>query len=153
VKPSESNPFDALELLAHAPLVTGRYQAWKPGDGVPIRSTVGYPQFWRHGPLWHVTGITPYGVFGKVLDDDTARAAYRNRLDHHAEVILASLAEVARRHPGQPVVVLCFEDVHTGQDCHRRWFAEWFEERYGIAVAELPPREEVVGVEPSQLPL
>jgi hypothetical protein len=120
---------------------------------VPIRSTVGYPQFWRHGPLWHVTGITPYGVFGKVLDDDTARAAYRNRLDDHAEVILASLAEVARRHPGQPVVVLCFEDVHTGQDCHRRWFAEWFEERYGIAVAELPPREEVVGVEPSQLPL
>jgi hypothetical protein len=152
VKPSQNNSFEDLELLANAPLVTGRYQSWKRGDGMPIRSTVGYPRFWRHGPLWHVTGITPYGVFGKVLDEETARAAYGQRLDRHAGAILAGLAEVARRHPGQPVVVLCFEDVHAGQVYPRRWFAEWFEERYGIAVAELPSRAEVVDVEPCQRP-
>ncbi len=138
VQPSESNEFDDLELLANAPLVTGRYQSWKPGDGVPIRSTVGYPRFWRHGPLWHATEITPYGVFGKGLDHDTARASYRRRLDRHAGAILVGLSQVARRHPGEPLVVLCFEDVHAGEVCHRRWFAEWFEERYGVAVAELP---------------
>jgi hypothetical protein len=138
VRPSGSHPFDELELLANAPLLTGRYQSWKPGDGVPVRSTVGYPKFWRHGPLLHAIGITPYGVFGKGLDHDTARAAYRQRLDLHAGAILSDLAEIARTHRGQPVVVLCFEDVHAGQICHRRWFAEWFEERYGIAVDELP---------------
>jgi hypothetical protein len=146
VRPSDSNSFDDLELIATAPLVTGRYQSWKPGDGVPIRSTVGYPKFWRHGPLLDATGITPYGVFGKGLDNDTARAAYRERLDRHAGANLAGLGDIARRHRGQPLVVLCFEDVHAGQVCHRRWFAEWFEERYGIAVAELPATQ-------AQLPL
>jgi hypothetical protein len=37
--------------LAGTPLATGRYQSWRPVDGVPIRSTVGEPKFWRHGPL------------------------------------------------------------------------------------------------------
>jgi hypothetical protein len=146
VTPSDGGPVDDLELLATAPPVTGRYQSWKPGDGVPVRSTVGYPRFWRHGPLWHATEITPYGVFGKGLDNDTARAAYRRRLDRHAGAILASLGEITRTHRGQRVVVLCFEDVHAGQVCHRRWFAEWFEEHYGIAVAELPAAQ-------AQLPL
>ena len=25
-------------------IVTGRYQTWQPGDGVPVRTTVGYPR-------------------------------------------------------------------------------------------------------------
>jgi hypothetical protein len=138
VRPSDGDPSADLDLLALAPLVTGRYQSWKPGGGVPIRSTVGYPKFWRHGPLCHVTEITPYGVFGKGLDADTARSLYRKRLDRHAGTIPTRLGEIARRHRGQPVVVLCFEDVFAGEVCHRRWFAEWFEERYGVTVAELP---------------
>ena len=146
MRPSDSNAFDDLELLTDAPLVTGRYQSWKPGDGVPIRSTVGYPRFWRHGPLWQVTEITPYGVFGKGFDAGTARSLYRKRLERHAATIPASLGDITRRHRGRPLVVLCFEDVYAGQVCHRRWFAEWFEERYGIAVAELP-------VAQAQLPL
>jgi hypothetical protein len=138
VTPSESDPLEDLALLAAAPLVTGRYQAWRPDSGVPIRSTVGYPKFWRHGAMPHAKEITPYGVFGKGLDPDTARTAYRKRLDHHAETIVASLADLARRHPGKALCILCFENVHAGEACHRRWFAEWMEERYGIAVAELP---------------
>jgi hypothetical protein len=31
----------------------------------------------------------------------------------------------------------CFEDVHAGQERHRRWHAEWPADRYGIAVPEL----------------
>jgi hypothetical protein len=137
VETSESD----CELLADAPLVTGRYQSWKPGDGVPIRSTVGAPRFWRHGAMPHLREITPYGVFGKGLGHAAARAAYRTRLDQHADAIVASLADLARRHPSQALCVLCFEDVHAGEQCHRRWFASWFEERHGLVVPELPAEQ------------
>jgi hypothetical protein len=140
VKPSESAPVEDLELLADAPLVTSRYQTWQPGDGVPIRSTVGWPRFWRHGPMWHNRDITPYGVFGQHLGEDEARTAYLKRLDRHAEAVVNGLAEVARQHPGEALVVMCFEDVHAGEVCHRRWFAEWFGRRFGIEVPELPAR-------------
>ena len=129
---------DDCELLANAPLVTGRYQSWQPGHGVPIRSTVGAPRFWRHGEMPHLREITPYGVFGKGLDHEAARAAYRTRLDQRGDAIVAGLADLARRHPAQALCVLCFEDVQAGKECHRRWFATWFEERHGIVVPELP---------------
>ena len=45
--------------------MTGRYAKFRPDLGVPIRSTVGYPRFWRHGQLIHARDITPYGVFGR----------------------------------------------------------------------------------------
>jgi hypothetical protein len=128
----------ALELLAAAPLVTGRYGKFNPDLGVPIRSTVGYPRFWRHGPLVHAKEITPYGVFGnRELDDSAQRIAYLARLQDLAVPAVEFLAGVARQHPGQRLVVCCFEDVHAGEECHRRWFADWFESRYGIAVPEL----------------
>jgi hypothetical protein len=127
-----------LELLRRAPLVTGRYQTWKPGEGVPIRSTVGYPRFWRHGPLVHARDITPYGVFGRDdLDGAAAQAAYVTRLDDLGDTVVFNLAAIARDHPGEQLVVLCFENVPAGESCHRRWFAGWMEDRYGLVVPEL----------------
>jgi hypothetical protein len=126
-----------LDVLEAAPLLTGRYQNWRPEHGVAVRSTVGTPKFWRHGELIHARAITPYGVFGSGLDVDAARSAYVARLEARAQSVVAFLAAVARQHPGQPVVVLCFDNVHAGESCHRRWFAGWFEDRFGIAVPEL----------------
>jgi hypothetical protein len=146
-----------VNLLASTPLVTGRYRWWQPTDGVPIRSTVGYPRFWRHGRLWHAKEITPYGIFGKGLAHDEGRRRYLARLDHYADAILTDLAALARQHPGQALCVLCFEDVTSGQVCHRRWFAEWFEDCFDLVVAELTaPRadyDKVVGVQQRQLRL
>jgi hypothetical protein len=119
-------------------LVTSRYQTWRPSDGVPIRSTVGAPKFWRGPELIHLREITPYGVFGKGLDPDEASHLYRARLDRHADKIITDLAAIARQHPGQALVVLCYENVHAGQSCHRRWFAEWCHQRHGLVVPELP---------------
>jgi hypothetical protein len=132
-----SDAVEDLELLAENRLVTGRYKTFRPSDGVPIRTTVGAPKYWKGGPLIQLREITPYGVFGEVLDHAAAEEAYRQRLDRYAEIIVAGLSEVARQHPGQALCLLCFEDVHAGQVCHRRWFADWFEERYGIEVPEL----------------
>jgi hypothetical protein len=81
--------------------------------------------------------VDPVWNFGRDLDADEARELYRQRLDRHAESVISNLARLARQHPDQALCVLCFEDVLAGQPCHRRWFAEWFEERYRITVAEL----------------
>jgi hypothetical protein len=134
-----------LEVVVAAPLVTGRYRTWEPGDGVPIRTTVGSPKFWKGGPLIDLRDVAPYGVFGQVADADAAREAYRQRIEQRAPRIVATLAALAHQHENQALVLLCFEDVHAGQVCHRRWFAEWFEERFGIEVPELgarPPENE-----------
>jgi hypothetical protein len=76
-------------------------------------------------------------VFGSRLDADAARSAYVTRLDARAQAVVGFLAAVARQHPDQPVVVLCFENVHAGESCHRRWLAEWFEDRFGVSVCEV----------------
>jgi hypothetical protein len=124
-------------------LRTGRYQTWRPADGVPIRSSVGKARFWRHHfePI-HVTEITPYGVFGRQLDDDDARALYLSRLDRLGGRAIAKLAGIARAHPASNgLVVLCFEPA--GEPCHRVWLREWFADRHGIDVPEVVHRTSV----------
>jgi hypothetical protein len=120
-------------------LATGRYAAWRASDGVPVRSTVSAPRSWPHVvELEFAAELAPYGVFGRTeLSDDEAKALYVARLDQHAHRVVSALAEIARRHPGETLVLLCFEDVDSGQACHRRWFAEWFEGRLGIVVPEV----------------
>jgi hypothetical protein len=122
-----------------APLATGRYGSWRPGDGVPIRTTVGYPRFWRHGDLLFIRLLAPFGIFGKGLDPDEAHRLYLARLDGHAEEILVALTDVANQHPGRTLCLLCFEDVHQGEACHRRWFADWYQQHFGVEVPELAP--------------
>jgi hypothetical protein len=121
-----------------AGLFTGRYATWKPGHGVPIRTTVGAPRFWRHGPLDFVKELAPFGIFGKGLPTDVARRRYLDRMEAKVDQSVAALADLTRQHPGERLCVLCFEDVHAGQECHRRWFAEWFEHRFGLEVPEVP---------------
>lgn len=132
--PSEAD----LAVLAGR-LVTGRYRAWRPEHGVPIRSTVGAPKFWTGPQLIHLKLITPYGLLDPAIDDATAERRYRSRLDDRAGKVVAVLAGIARAHPGRSVVVLCFENVHAGDVCHRRWLAEWMADRFGIKVDEVDP--------------
>jgi hypothetical protein len=125
------------DLITSAGVVTGRYATWNSDHGVPIRTTVGTPRFWRHGPLVFIKELAPFGIFGQGLPVDVARTRYRDRLEAKADQFVAALADVARQHRGERLCVLCFEDVHAGQDCHRRWFAEWFQQRFGMEVPEV----------------
>lgn len=72
------------------------------------------------------------------ISDADARRRYLDHRDERSTDVLAALADIANEHPGRPLVVLCFEDVHAGQSCHRTWFAEWMADRLGIAVEEVP---------------
>jgi hypothetical protein len=133
-----------LRVLTDAGLRTGRYATYRPEFGVPVRTTVGPPRFWRFGPLVHARSVTPFGVFrsAKYVTTDEQRTAYLDHLDHHEGEVLAELAAIARSHWGEPLVLLCFEDVHRGEVCHRTWLAEWLHDRHGLDVSEvevLPP--------------
>lgn len=145
------NTPDDLEQLTGR-LCTGRYQTWRPSQGVPIRSTVGEPKFWRHGPLVFVRQLAPWGLMDQ-LDPAEFDVAYRERLDRDGEVTVAKLAAVARQHPGRALLVLCFEDVWAGQSCHRRVFADWMGERFDIGVPEVVDGPAPGDVEQPRLPL
>jgi hypothetical protein len=130
-----------LALLHRTTVETARYTGWKRERGVPIRTTVGTPRFWRsdwQGELVFVSGIAPYGVFKnpKLPELEDRHRAYRLRCDDYAGLIVEQLANTARAFPGETLCLLCFEDVHAGQVCHRRWFADWFETRFGLVVPE-----------------
>lgn len=137
-----------LELLAEpGRLVTTRYKTYQPGDGVPVRTTVGAPRFWRWGDLAFVSEIAPYGVFRnpRLHSTEAQRMAYADRLTTHQQMLIAKLADLAREHPDQTLCILCYEDVHAGEECHRRWFADWMETRFGILIPEVEanPKEEL----------
>jgi hypothetical protein len=128
---------DDWELLVGR-IVTSRYQSWQPGHGVPIQVTIGTPKFWGgRRQLVDLRIAAPWGLMDPELPTDECRRLYVQRLDDRADRIVGGLAAIARQNPGERLVLLCFEDVEAGQVCHRRWFAEWFEDRYGIEVPEL----------------
>jgi hypothetical protein len=118
-------------------LATTRYSSWRPEHGVAVRTTVKHPRFWRGPKLEVARDLAPHGIFGTDMDEHEARGAYLERLDEREDDIMAMLAALGERHHGQTLVLLCFEDVHKGEACHRRWAAEWFEGR-GIECPELP---------------
>jgi hypothetical protein len=132
---------DDLTLIAATPVATSRYKGYQKTYGVPVRITVGYPKFWRKdklGPLEMVSEAAPWEKQIWNLPDDQAKALYEARCEDHLEIIVKKLAELARRFPGQRLVLLCYEDVHKGEVCHRSWFADWFWRRFGITIPELP---------------
>jgi hypothetical protein len=128
-----------LAVIAEAGVVTSRYQSWRPEFGVPVRITVGEPKFWRSGVLEDVPELAPWERATWYLPTVAERrAVYEKRLARYGDEAIAKLAEIAQRHSGRRLVLLCFEDVNAGEECHRRWCAEWFEQRHGLVVPELP---------------
>ena len=117
-----------------------------------IRATNTAPRGWRGPPLVHVRSITPSPkvAFDKSITDAEAEQLYLRQLDDLGDVVVGDWPIVARQHPGQALIVLCFEDVEAGESCHRRWFAGWMRDRYGLVVPELAtPRPAPVEGAPS----
>jgi hypothetical protein len=103
----------------------------------PVRVAVGAPRFpFGFDLAGACSMLVPYGAFGRNLSHDEFESAYRTRLDRFGvDAIRSQLERLAVDAPG--VVLLCFEDVHAGQSCHRRVFAQWWQERTGEEVPEL----------------
>lgn len=73
-------------------------------------------------------------------DAEEARTIYLQGLDEiGVERISDALERIADDAGRLPLVLLCHEDVLEGQDCHRRWYAEWWLEQTGEHIPELAP--------------
>lgn len=106
---------------------------------LPIGTTIGAARFLRYELAANVGMLAPFGC--RHLDEDPVAftAAYRERLDGFGvEKIARVLEAIAAGYDSAGVVLLCFEKVHEGEFCHRRVFAEWWEEKTGQVVPELP---------------
>lgn len=73
------------------------------------------------------------------LRDDTAfKESYLAGLDGIGVNRIATVfEEIGDEEGGEVLALLCFEDVHAGEVCHRHMFADWWEERTGEEVREL----------------
>jgi hypothetical protein len=128
-----------MSACSTASLFTGRYAAIRDvpaGLIVPVRASVGVPRFIkaaRSFPAIHE--LMPYGCLFKIDDLEEFTWRYRRRLEKHAAVIDARLAELHREYPGRPLVLCCFEDLSRTW-CHRRVWADWHAERTGVVIEE-----------------
>lgn len=82
--------------------------------------------------------------------DDKFKGKYLEYLDEITfERISEGLQNISRESVGQPLVLLCFENVVAGKDCHRRHFAEWWESKTGEPVREV--EEEILANLPPEI--
>jgi hypothetical protein len=138
------------EVLAKArslKLSTCRYADHKPWMGVAVRSSVGYPRYWRGPKLPYAETTAPVGI-KHISDYDTFRERYFARLDElglarvTSELDRISRREGLRDEPA-PLVICCFEDLKKpGEWCHRRLFSSWWQDQTGVEVPEAQPRVE-----------
>jgi hypothetical protein len=137
-----------LELFTH------RYQAYRPETGVAVRITLGHPRpnVFKHGPLRHkVMDLAPARAYFHAPDAEFHQRYLSQLEGHGVPRILQQLEAVAAAAGDGRLVLLCYEDLSKpGLTCHRRMFAEWWQERTGQWVRELGPQ---AGAAPGQLTL
>ncbi len=125
-------------------LYTSAYWAWKSDMGTPCRITIGappddFPAEYDDGLRW---ALAPWPPLFR-LQGEEFKTAYRQKLDQiGVERIRQAINQVARRHPGQPLTLLCWEPVWGKPDwtCHRRTYAAWWQEKTGEVIEEWPAR-------------
>jgi hypothetical protein len=123
-------------------IATSRYQAREKIAAsrlAPVGTTVGRPRFKLGYELaGAAAALAPRGLL-YVDDPAEFELAYRSRLEHvGVEAIRLLLATLAGNARAEGVVLLCYEDLDVeGEWCHRRVFAEWWQEQTGEQVVEL----------------
>lgn len=138
-------PAERTEAPQPLQLATTRFQNWRPEGGyLPVGITVGRPRFVRYDYV-SVSVLAPFelmrGALKGIDNIEIERKVYRERLRVYEPEILAALDELAHKYQDTAAALMCFEDVN-GKDgpngCHRRWFAQWADERWGWDIPELP---------------
>lgn len=70
-------------------------------------------------------------------DADFERAYLAELEEAGVDRIADLLRKISDEEDGADLALLCYEDVHAGQVCHRRMFAQWWEGKTGQRVEEL----------------
>ena len=122
-------------------LLTNRFQAYQPGQGTPVRITRGAPRWRLPYTLEHqVAQLAPAATYFNE-PRPVFEAGYRADLDRLGAPRIAELLHAITAQTGDHrLVLLCFEDLSKGDWCHRRTFAQWWQDTTGDAVRELGPQ-------------
>lgn len=122
-------------------LATCSYAEYQPSFGTAVRTSFGYPRFWRGPKLAYARWAAPKGAFDDPAirgDREAFEAVYLAHLDAHGGELSAELAAIARENGGKRLVLLCFERLaKPGTWCHRTMLRTWLEEHTGLDVPEL----------------
>ncbi len=105
---------------------------------VPVGISWGTPKFPVPYPYRLARLLAPSRETFALRDDEAFEESYLAGLEEIGpEKIAAVLTKISDEVGGRPLALLCYEDVHAGQVCHRRMFAAWWEEQTGQVVKEL----------------
>jgi hypothetical protein len=85
----------------------------------------------------YLTNIAPTWDMVKLTDQEVYRKLYFEKLDTvGVDNIRESFESISSE---KPLVLLCYENISKpGQWCHRTMFAEWWKEKTGEVIEELP---------------
>ncbi len=121
-------------------LYTSRWQNGELGrlPVVAVGISRGVPKFPVRYRYRRLMELAPDGWMLSIESDERFEKVYvakleRLRVERISDLLKALSDEVG----GKALALLCYEDVHAGQVCHRRMFAQWWQTRTGQEVAEL----------------
>jgi len=125
-------------------LVTSSYTGYQRSFGTAVRISRGAPRFislpdprWTNAEHWpFIAELSPAASYIKAAEP-TYRKYYLQQLEANAEIIERKLAAMPAEFG--KLCLLCYEKGLTapGVFCHRRMFADWWQERTGKEVAEV----------------
>ena len=120
-------------------IYTGRYADKKMNEYgfVPVGVTLGRPRFKVDYAYVYLRLLAPQKYMWGKSHEEFSRL-YRQYLEQIGFArIKAELEDISIGHGDKDLILLCFEDVHKGENCHRRVFAEWWQEKTGEEVPEV----------------
>lgn len=134
-------------------LATCSYSEFRPEMGTAVRVSLGRPRWWTT-PMPEaafVPEITPKRWYLHAPQDEYL-TAYDAQLSRYGpETIQARFDAIAAQF-GDPLVLLCFENLQTGAQCHRTDFRLWWLRQTGQDVPELGARRSQPDPPPHQAP-
>jgi hypothetical protein len=128
-----------MEMEFEFVLFTARYAAMRDAYGVAVQTSVGEPKMSVDASRKdNFKQLAPYGInFG--APRETFEKRYRERLEKKDLTFYETVfLQIATRHDCGNLVLLCYEDItKPGKWCHRRMFAQWWEDQTGIHVPDI----------------
>jgi Protein of unknown function, DUF488 len=127
-------------------LATCSYRDYRRDMGTAVRITLGVPRwislpdprYSKYAKWPYLKELAPDRAWFDAPGDEFDRH-YLAKLERYAADIERKLTWIEPEH-GR-LCVLCFErNVKGPHDCHRRIFAEWGQERWGVEIPELGGR-------------
>jgi hypothetical protein len=111
---------------------------------VPVGISRGVPRFKLPYRYRMLRLLSPTRETFSIRNAEAFERAYLSHLQElGVKQITDRLRQISCEHGGSPLALLCYEDVHDGEFCHRRMFASWWKEQTGQEVLELDDGVEV----------